>query len=473
MDAAAEQDKDTGKEKISVEGNLVHLKKGVSTEIRRIDIDRMIKERVSNLQRCNSNLSLSPPPPSAACLCTGEKQNSYELHTVNSFGRPSYLYTLQGVISVTVHSWRCKSSKDPCVIQYDGNKDGIFNFNNIVLVSHAVLMDFLVTLVCSKSISFNGFVDKMNMMYELVWKQQPNSERHTFMLVKQWIRCFIAWADLLQIGGEKMPFVCHLCDVYPGWLNFDGVSMHFRKQQVAWNTVDQIPNVGATPKQPSFSNTKPLIADASTRLLLKKFADADCSEQEFTNLLSSTSITHKALHSLLRGLYERELAKTGTKKRLYTYSFVGIWRPLLQVWASKDSIQFFLHPYVVCVMKSILANSVMTSGMAHLLSQICPVMHNLCAILSIDGKVNIPLFAHSAIEYLLDAAISCHPTLYTDDGQGLLGYDDPVRTMSADVIPQQPPLVTMQRSGSQLDAPGMIMFNKIFTCIHNMQTCLH
>jgi hypothetical protein len=494
-----------------LEGNLFHVQKGVSVLPRKLDIEDMIKERISNLQwlksNCGNLLPDIPRPNQCKCCTTTFNATSPNDSTINSavlnimtpnvdvlnastpsatslnstmsttnvsssittnatisntyhstsqqfesgFRRCSYLYTLQRVYPVKVHYWSCVNRNKNCEIGYDGNKDGIFNFNNLILVSHAVLMDFLIIMVCSKSISFNGFVDKMNMQYELLWP--PNKENgvscYRFMHVKQWIQCFLAWTDLLQIGGSQMPFLCTLCGVYPSWLCFDGVSLAIRKQQISWNTIDQIPNIKAPIKPKPISNTQALIEDVLIRKLLKLFISTNCTDSEFQELLQKTEQPYPVLNKLLTSLYNRELAKSGIKQKVYSFGFVGVWKPLLQIWASRDNIQFFLHPYVVCVMKSILTNNIVTASMSHLLNRLCPIMHKLFTSLSENGQLNIPDFGKAVLEYFVDTCISFHPTLYTSDGLDLIEYKDPLLiTPQAMVEPRPlmsipPPLMTI------------------------------
>jgi hypothetical protein len=60
------------------------------------------------------------------------------------------------VTGCRIFVWKCQNNNAECTQYYDGYKDGIFNYNNVTLVSHVVLFEFLLGLV-SGYVCFSSF----------------------------------------------------------------------------------------------------------------------------------------------------------------------------------------------------------------------------------------------------------------------------------------------------------------------------
>lgn len=347
--------------------------------------------------------------PAALCKCGG---------TYNLEVKGARLFTLRQVYEVDVYSWTCGECKPASVYTYDGSSDGIFNLNNHVLMMYELFMDYIILCISAKSISFSGYVRKMNLMYKLTY-----GHAEQFVVKTVWIQCFLGWVALLK-PAANLPFTCTLCDKYPAWLCFDGVSLGLPKKNILWGMADLIPNVGAATKDPGRKTNTPLLEAKRSRELLHSFAKGQIAEDGFKELLEDTQAKMPPLHQLLQTLYNEEIAISGTKRRIYTYSFVGIWRQLMLVLSSTDSIIYLLHPAVVCALQRYLTTSAMPHVDRQLLSQLCPVMYNLFAAVNANfatsgAATTFPPKGLPLLKHMVNVCIQANNSLYVNGGMEL------------------------------------------------------
>jgi hypothetical protein len=114
-----------------------------------------------------------------------------------------------------------------------------------------------------------------------------------------------------------------------------------------------------------------------------------------------------------KNLLDNERSFSGDRQKVYNYSFYGIWKKLLLVFAKGESVAFFLHPSIVPVLSNIVHNKV--SATVEDLFQFahkCPVLCNLIAALP-DHK--IPDFAFGMFDKVLAICAKSYPWLYTFD----------------------------------------------------------
>lgn len=112
-------------------------------------------------------------------------------------------------------------------------------------------------------------------------------------------------------------------------------------------------------------------------------------------------------------MLEDELQYSGTRNQVYNYSFYGIWKKLLLVFAKGESVAFFINPSIVIVLYGIVHNAQqVTPEVLSILAQNCPVLCNLfCAF----SQHQIPAYALSMFEQLLAICIKSYPWLYKVD----------------------------------------------------------
>ena len=372
---------------------------------------------------------------------------------------------------MSVYQWDCLQCNDACIVHYDGGEDGILNYNNLVLLSHEVFLDYITTCICAKGISFSGFARKMNMMYELAYGNDTHKDG--FVNKKTWIECFMAWTNLLS-PTSQLPSSCLLCGVYPAWLCFDGVSLGMPKKNIMWAAADLIPNVGATVKEPGPRSNLPLIADGPTRESLREFAKGNMlTEEDFLQLLSSLSTHAPVVHTVVNALYESELALTGTRRKIWHYGFAGAWKQTLLVCAASDSLQFFMHPAVVCVVKRFLHSGSMQTSDKQVVGHMCPVLHNLLAALNptmaTHSQLCMPEYGKALLRSLTDICIAANPSIYVDEGRQLKYFQDVVQQqdplMQTDVhLPQASTLVSNSVSPTQQLASASVVPGQTGTC---------
>jgi hypothetical protein len=51
------------------------------------------------------------------------------------------------VTGIQAYVWNCKNNNPLCTRFYDGSEDGIYNYSNATMISHAVLLEFMFGLI--------------------------------------------------------------------------------------------------------------------------------------------------------------------------------------------------------------------------------------------------------------------------------------------------------------------------------------
>ena len=370
----------------------------------------------------------------AQCKC--KLPSSYEEADRQSLPY-SLLYSEKGVVQVYVYERWCKNSNFTCTIHYDGSSDGIFNYNSKKLFTYSLLFDFLFSLVSGRGTTFGGFVTKINMNYTyLTWKGSKTPQQ--FVFLKTWICVWIAFQSLLQL--KKNFKHCPLCGVYPKTLCFDGVSLAFAKRYVNWEKVDIIPN----PKNPhKQSEAIPrastyILRATSTKNLLNQFVTNELTTAEQWNtLVFEVQTASPALHKLLVGLYNQELAMSGTRHRVFAYSFYGCWNKILQLIAYGESISLIIPPPVVVALHNTIQHDHRYGDeIIELCSNTAPIIADLLHAL-VDRK--IPDYSKDLLQQMLDICIAAYPWLYKQEQDGLLSLEDYQPPEEAVVLPQELP----------------------------------
>ena len=124
---------------------------------------------------------------------------------------------------------------------------------------------------------------------------------------------------------------------------------------------------------------------------------------------------------------------SGAKHKVYNYSFYGVWRKLLLVFAKGESVAFFLHSSVVPVLSNIVNNH--TSASQQELFQLahrCPV---LCNLIAAFPEYKIPDFSFNVFDAMLFICVKCYPWLYVVhlDSHLISLQNQPVATTTAHV----------------------------------------
>ena len=406
------QQKHTQSANKSLENSNIEAKSSVSTSKICINLKEDIQENLQNRAHGQFKETLIPEQkPPEFCKCEGGKckyNSSIHYETAK-------LYTLSGVNEVKVGCWKCERNKSECTIFYDGQSDGIFNFTNSILVSYEIFLDFIITIICAKSISFHGFVEKMNLTYSWSYNLDPNGNGK-FLSKTYWIQCFFSWVKLLHID-ENLSFKCILCKDYPAWLCLDGISLGLAKKNIMWGVVDQIPNINVPKKDVTESNyTKPLIGHVQCRKLLLQFTLGEITGSNIWNNLMELLETHcSPVYSLLKQLYQQHRQVFGG--RIFSYTFAGIWVDILKVCAAPNGVVFFMHPVVVCILNNFLASGQLTQVYEQALCSLCPILYNL--LLGLPNK-QLSEQGKAVLQYLADFTVKSCPEIYAFEGKQLV-----------------------------------------------------
>lgn len=107
----------------------------------------------------------------------------------------------------------------------------------------------------------------------------------------------------------------------------------------------------------------------------------------------------------------------GRRMKVTNFSFYGIWKSLLAVFASSDSLAFFLSPIVVCIVSEYVHTGVLTTDMMTVLTLRCPVLGSLFSIFGADG---IPVYAHKMFTRVVAICQTSLPFLYHENADGVL-----------------------------------------------------
>jgi hypothetical protein len=347
----------------------------------------------------------------------------------------SKLYTEMGVFAAKVFVVRCTNNNAACTIHYDGQLDGVFNFTGMcciifirvrkrtliaifvniitgnILVSYTLMMDFLFTMLSGNGITFSGYAKKIALKYQYTYDCLI-----PFMSIPTWISCFFSWSLLVE-AGTQFSFSCILCNQYPTWLGFDGVSLACPKRHIQWTTVDQIPNLSdplKTPHNVVKKGDRMMLATKTTRSLLYAFLYDECNAEKFSQLLSGLqadritepSFVNNGIGTLLKHLYETELILSGKRQKVSNYSFYGIWKPLLSVFCSADALSFFIHPTLVPALAHYLSTNILLDSTILLLNTRCPVIGSICAVFNNQG---IPKYAQQMFQAMLRRCCIAYP----------------------------------------------------------------
>lgn len=144
----------------------------------------------------------------------------------------------QGQYKTKIFQLHC--NQGCCVWNYQGETDGIFNWNNKHLFSYSLFFDYLFQALSSGT-TYTGFVAHYQRMQEFVFGQKGET---FFNLDVRWFStAFLEFACLF--GEETLKFCCNHCGKFPKWLAFDGVAIGIPKK---WSHITPIISTDA----PSF-----------------------------------------------------------------------------------------------------------------------------------------------------------------------------------------------------------------------------
>lgn len=102
------------------------------------------------------------------CLCTTEVEGEGGVAEVcktryksapEPYSKATTLWLPHGppITGHRAYIWKCMNNNPACNVNYDGHEDGIFNYSNATMVSHAILFEFMFGLI-------SGYVDQFKLI---------------------------------------------------------------------------------------------------------------------------------------------------------------------------------------------------------------------------------------------------------------------------------------------------------------------
>ena len=257
-----------------------------------------------------NNKALKPELVPKHCKCMHHQQeNGVEITVHGQYmtepilvTAKSILYSEKGIVPVKVYMLKCQSEAKECTLHYQGNGDGIFNYNGSILLTYSVLFDFLFSLICAKGSTFSGYASKLELMYQ--YTAPVISNAHRFLGKKVWINCWTAFQRVLTVKNMQSP--CVICNTYPKTLCFDGVSLGFPKKHVNWASVDLIPRKAAAvvnAENTTVKDKRLVVRSVAARKLLATFLENNINAEDFQNLLQLLQAEKSGLFQLLEVIH--------------------------------------------------------------------------------------------------------------------------------------------------------------------------
>lgn len=205
-----------------------------------------------------------------SCPCAGGRSHyDPELPTVERACRIFTLFTIYDGILQVQPCPKCPQNRRR-FIGPDLREQGLFNYNNSILISHELLDEYTVAFVMSET-PFNAFVASVSHRYAVSGAE--------FMGDDLFRSIWFAYATRLAMDNDMR---CTRCGTYPETVIWDGITLAFGRKHLSStlspptetsSTSMQRPNVKNYPKQQ-------LLPDAALRKLLRQVVNAPRLELE-------------------------------------------------------------------------------------------------------------------------------------------------------------------------------------------------
>jgi hypothetical protein len=114
----------------------------------------------------------------------------------------------------------------------------------------------------------------------------------------------------------------------------------------------------------------------------------------------------------MQALYDTELKFSGTKKKVYHYTFYGVWVKLLGIFAKGEAINFLIHPSVVPIVNTFVHTNKLTEDAVRELAGKCPL---LCHLFVTLPNKQLPVYAVPLFQQMIDICTSSYPWLYENN----------------------------------------------------------
>ncbi|KAJ3572572.1 hypothetical protein NP233_g2987 [Leucocoprinus birnbaumii] len=177
----------------------------------------------------------------SSCICSGGERTFYDDSKPTIVGDAT-LYTLVG-------SFSCRIELQPCPkcppflrnhIGPDLREAGVFNYNNITLLTRDFLDDY-TSLYTSSETPFDAWC-------EMVIQRYTYNCNAKFMHKDLFRSCWFAYATLQQFDND---FQCPQCGPLPDNIIWDGVSLAFSRAQLSGSLEPPMSTSSSSPVRPS------------------------------------------------------------------------------------------------------------------------------------------------------------------------------------------------------------------------------
>ena len=190
--------------------------------------------------------------------------------------------------------------------------------------------------------------------------------------------------------------------------------------RLLWNVVDQIPNRNDVTKDPvgvlPFSQAV-MVQNKKARLMLSEFLSDKSNQTHFMSMVDLLKKENSEVGHFLSVLYDEELEASGHFQKVYRYSFYGVWKVLLSVFATGEKLQFFLHPKVVVHLHNYLLHKITVVQFVSSCTELCLL---LCNILSTLQAKELPAHVHKLLSAMVSICRKAYLWLYTVADDDLL-----------------------------------------------------
>ncbi|KAG5633745.1 hypothetical protein H0H81_005593, partial [Sphagnurus paluster] len=226
------------------------------------------------VQRGMSSIALKmqpcrEPPPvirlnrDSTCICEGRERAQYD-PTKPTFQRDCVIYGLAGAVRTSIELQKCPicPGRRRRYVGPDPRTEGLFNYNNRILVTHELLDDY-TSVYTSSETPFTAYVTVMQRRYNS--NQAASSE---FMPEAMFRAVWFAYVNLQDFCGDMC---CQRCGPSPQDIIWDGVTVGFNQKHLLPSLrPPTISDDGAPIRTNNYIGKQQILQDAKLRRDLRR-----------------------------------------------------------------------------------------------------------------------------------------------------------------------------------------------------------
>ncbi|KAF6756412.1 hypothetical protein DFP72DRAFT_1008043 [Ephemerocybe angulata] len=169
--------------------------------------------------------SITHLPLGASDACTCNRQSQYNPDPfLNSTTTECIIYGLSAAHSATISLQKCQLCKRRD-IGPDGRSLGVFNWNNMILVSEELLDDYTASFIASET-PFTAYATVVSRRYQTRQSSRP------FLHHKVFLEVWFAYIVLVDLDLRNKNTICPKCGPTPETTIWDGVTLAFDRRRL-------------------------------------------------------------------------------------------------------------------------------------------------------------------------------------------------------------------------------------------------